>query len=96
LAGYWAILGDALPSESLRNGWGEIVAWLTGQGLALSTWPATTWNTLQGWFTRPAGFGSLRLTLAQLAALGITLLSFWLIGNAVLLRRALLNGHATQ
>lgn len=96
LDSYWALVSNALPSEALRNGWGETIAWLTDQGVTLSTWPATTWDTLQGWFAWPAGFGSLRLTLAQLAALGITLLSFWLIGNAVLLHRALLNGHATQ
>jgi len=96
LMGYWTLVGDALPLQSLQESWSGTIAWLAAQGAALLDWPTTAWNTLQGWFPRPAGLGGSRFTLVQLASLGIVLLAFWLIGNAVLLRRVLLNGHVIQ
>jgi predicted anti-sigma-YlaC factor YlaD len=96
LVGYWTLVGDILSSQLLQVSWAKLLAWTTIQGTALLAWPGAIWSVLQEWPSRLAEFGSLHLSLAQLAALGAALVTLWLAGNAVLLRRALLNGQVTR
>lgn len=101
LAWGWVRLIDHLGAiiQTLSDGgldmpWGNIAAWVTSQWATLSAWPSTFLSTFQDW---SASFPTIpRFTLPQVALLGVAAAVLWLIGNALLLRRAALNGQNTR
>lgn len=94
LLGHLSTIIPTLSDGGLGIPWGDIAGWVMGQWAALSTWPGAFLSTLQGWSAQlPIAPG---LTLPQVALLGATAAALWLIGNALLLRRAVLNGQKTQ
>lgn len=85
---------QTLPDGGLGIPWGNIAGWVTSQWATLSTWPGTFLSTFQGW---SALFSTIpRFTLPQVVLLGVAAAALWLIGNALLLRRAALNGQNTR
>jgi predicted anti-sigma-YlaC factor YlaD len=101
IAWSWARLIDhlnaiagSLPIDGLGIPWDEFTGWAMGQWSTLSIWPDAFLSTLQDLSTRFST--DLGFTLPQVALLGITAAALWLIGNALLLRRAALNGQNTR
>lgn len=87
-------IARALPIDELGALWANITRWAMSQWALLSTWPGTFLSAFQNW---SAKFSTApRFTLPQIALLGITAAALWLIGNALILRRATLNGKKTR
>ena len=102
LIGYWTVVVGALSLGTPGEIWVRASGWVTIQWSVLSTWATAQWATLptwcdvHWWFARLPAFDGSHLSPIQLAVLGVTLVVLWVVGNAVLLRRALLNGQVTQ
>jgi anti-sigma factor RsiW len=90
LAGYLTALTSALPLKALEGMWGSAAEWAVSQWATLTTWPEAARALVLGWSIRLSGGPS--VPLPQLLVLGIPIAVLWLAGNALLLRRALLNG----
>ena len=95
LADLWSTVIDSSITEAARAAWSQISVWATGQWTSLSAWPSAAWAEVQAWLTHLSAYVNLSLPLTQVAALGVTLVFIWFLGNVVLLRRALLNGHVS-
>jgi hypothetical protein len=94
LIGHLGTIVGGLPTDGLGIPWGKITGWMTSQWALLSTWPGVLLSTFQSWSAQlPATPG---LTLPQVALLASAAAALWLIGNALLLRRAALNGQNTR
>lgn len=96
LSGYWAAIVDALTRGRLGQLWAWVSAWAVGEWAMLRAWPSTAWAEFQGWIAWLPTLGDLRFSPTQLAVLGTALVSLWLVGNAVLLHYALLNGQGKR
>jgi hypothetical protein len=94
LIDYLSTIVGTLPIDGLGILWGNVTGWAMGQWAVLSSWPSALLSTFQNW---SASFPTVsRLTLPQVALLGAAAAALWLIGNALLLRRAALNGQKTR
>lgn len=96
LAGYWVSLVDTLSLGRLGEMWARASVWTVGQWAVLRVWPSIAWAGLQGWIARLPTLGGLHFSPTQLAVLGTALVTVWLVGNAVLLYHASLNGQGRQ
>jgi hypothetical protein len=94
LIGHLGAIVGTLPIDGLGVSWDKVTGWVMSQWAFLSTWPSALLSTFQGWNAQlPATPG---LTLPQVALLASAAAALWLIGNALLLRRAALNGQKNQ
>lgn len=98
-AAFWAGLFGTWPADFgaelsgwWSGTWGSIVAWLASLWADLPSWPADTWSALQAWLGSLPTL-DLQLSLPQWALWVGLLVVACLVGNALLLRRAALNGH---
>ncbi len=106
LARYAAGLGSLLSFETLRRAGTAIAGWASGQWLAVAGevegqfqslvgLPAATWHRVQSLVNQFSTLAPLRLSPLYLALLVALLVACWIAGNALLLRRAPLNGQQT-
>ncbi len=93
LAGYWGSVVDTVSPARLRNAWTWVSGWAMERWTALYDWLDVGRLEFQRWSIRLPAFSGPHLSPTQLAVLCILLATLWLVGNAVLLRRALLNGQ---
>jgi anti-sigma factor RsiW len=94
LIDYLSGIIHTLSDDGLGIPWGNVAAWVTSQWAVLSTGPNVFLATFQDWNTL---FSTVpRFTLPQVALLGLAAVVLWLIGNALLLRHAALNGRNTR
>ncbi len=96
LVGCWAVVSDVLSPGTLADVWADVSGWMAAQWATLPAWPNTAWAEVQEWAAQLPTFGAMPLSLTQLTVLGVALAVLWLVGNVVLLRRALLNGQVMQ
>jgi hypothetical protein len=88
LVEYWPTIVEALPPLTLGETLTSVVDWAAAHWTTLTTWLdalGDTWQTYGG--------GEPYLSLTQFAVLGVVMVALWLVGNVVLLRRALVNGQ---
>jgi hypothetical protein len=90
LAGYLTALSSTLPLKALEGIWNSAAEWVVFQWATLTTWPKAAQTLILKWSSRLSGGPA--VPLSQLLVLGIPIAVLWLAGNALLLRRALLNG----
>jgi predicted anti-sigma-YlaC factor YlaD len=76
--------------------WPAFVQWITTRWDAFSTWIGTVWSDIQAWPVRLSNLGDAQVSMVWLIVLGVTLAGLWVFGNAVLLRRFILNGNIVQ
>jgi anti-sigma factor RsiW len=93
LAGYWPAALDALSSLAPVEPWASVVDWAVVQWAALYRWSGVIGDVFQEWAARTSDLGDLYLSLTQLAVLGAVMLTLWLVGNTLFLRRILVNGQ---
>jgi anti-sigma factor RsiW len=93
LTDQWSMVNDSFLPEAVNAAWSQASVWAQTQWTAISAWPSTAWAEVQAWLTRLSTSADLPLPLNQVAVLGVALVFVWLLGNVVLLRRAMLNGH---
>jgi hypothetical protein len=90
LAGYLIPLPSTLPLKALEGIWNSATEWVVFQWATLTTWPEAAQALVSDWGSRLPGGPS--IPPSQLLVPGIPIAVLWLAGNALLLRRALLNG----
>jgi anti-sigma factor RsiW len=88
LVEYWPTIVEVLPPLTLRETLAGAVDWAAAHWATLSTWLDALGDTWQAY-----GGGDSYLSLTQLAVLGVVMVMLWLVGNAVVLRRVLVNGQ---
>lgn len=93
LAAYWPAAIEALSSQAPLEPWASAVDWAAAQWAALSRWSGGVGDTFQEWTAWTVDLGDPFLSLTQLAVLGVVILLLWLVGNALFLRRILVNGQ---
>jgi hypothetical protein len=93
LVGYWGIAVDTVSFARPRDTWTWVSGWAAERWTALYGWLDVGRFEFQRWSIRLPTFSGLHLSPTQLAVLCALLAALWLVGNAVLLRRALLNGQ---
>ncbi len=106
LAGYAAELSSLLSAGTLHRVGTDISGWATAQWLAvvgevegqlqaLADLPAVAWRQVQSLADRFSAVPPLRLSPLYLTLLVALVVTCWIAGNALLLRRALRNGQPT-
>jgi hypothetical protein len=84
----WPTMVEALPPLTLGERLTGVVDWAAAHWATLSTKIEALGDTWQ-----TCGGGEPYLSLTQLAVLGMVMVTLWLVGNVVILRRALVNGQ---
>jgi anti-sigma factor RsiW len=95
LADLWSAVNGSLLPETVSAALSRVSAWASTQWTTLSAWPRTVWTETQAGLARLSTSTNLPFPQTQLVMLAAVLVVVWLLGNALLLRRALLNGQVS-